>query len=216
MYTSQSKLIEQYVDQLFPSPGTFLEIGCWDGGLLSQTAYLEKERGWTGLCVDPFPVNFENRTCNVCAKAISRDGQPRSFLKVSIDRRCGGDVSYFSGFIESVVDNIHWPVIKQFCDYEETEVETITFAQLCEQYDLPRYIEFLSVDTEGSELEIFQSIDFDAHKFGLIVFEHNMDQATRNRIGEILQANEYDLIESLPLDDIYARRKSFGFLWRVA
>src|ERR671925_1346918 len=103
MYTSQFQIIEKHLDDLFPHPGTFLEIGCWDGELMSQTAYLERERGWTGLCVDPFPIHFEQRSCMVCAKAVSADGQPRTFLKVSIDRRYGGNVSYFSGFKESVM-----------------------------------------------------------------------------------------------------------------
>ena len=98
MYLSQSKRIEGRVESLFPSPGIFLEIGAWKGEHFSQTAYLERERGWTGVCVDPFPSGFEQRTCRVCPKAVSADGQPRAFLKVTTDRRHGGDVSYLSGF----------------------------------------------------------------------------------------------------------------------
>lgn len=202
MYSSQGS-IESRIDSLFPSPGFFLEIGAWDGELISQTAYLERDRGWTGVCVDPFPVNFDNRSCRVCARAISRDGLPRAFLKVTIDRRYGGNVSYFSGFKEIVEHNLHWPVIKEFCDYEEIEVQTITFARLAEEYSLPSYIEFLSVDVEGSEVEIFESIDFNSYRFGLIAFEHNMDQCARDKIGEILAANGYRLYEAWEYDDLY-------------
>ncbi len=203
MYSSQSQLIEQYLDYFFPSPGFFLEIGAWDGENISQTAYIEQERGWVGLCVDPFPVRFENRTCRICTKAISKDGAPRAFIKVSIDRRYGGDVSYFSGFKETVMDSIHWPIIEQFCDWEELKIETITFEDLYKLYALPQHIEFLSVDTEGSEIEIFESIDFDVHTFGLIAFEHNMNQDVRSRIGEILQSHGYELFEAWGYDDIY-------------
>jgi FkbM family methyltransferase len=203
MYLSQSKQIERVVESLFPSPGLFLEIGAWDGELISQTAYLERERGWQGVCVDPFPHGFEHRACRVCGKALSADGQPRAFLKVTIDRRDGGDVSYLSGFKESVMPSMHWPLISQFCDYTEIQVETITLAQLYELYDLPDFIEFLSVDIEGSELELFRSMDFDAHRFGLIAFEHNMNKAAQETIGEILAAHGYQLLEAWGYDDLY-------------
>lgn len=134
MFTSQSKLIEQRVESLFPSPGFFLEIGAWSGEHISQTAYVERARGWSGLCVDPFPRDFEQRTAWVCAKAISGDGLPREFLKVTTDRRYGGDVSYFSGFKDSVMRGINWPIIQEHCDYEEIQVETITIDQLYEKY----------------------------------------------------------------------------------
>jgi FkbM family methyltransferase len=202
MYYSQTKTIEPILDSLFQNPGTFLEIGCWDGELISQTAYLERERGWTGVCVDPFPRNFQDRRCQVCARAVGANGDDvREFLHVSTDRRDGGDVSYFSGFRDSV--RAHLPLIEAYCNYEIVHVPTITFQQLYTCYQLPAHIEFLSVDVEGSELEIFQSIDFHIHSFGLITFEHNEDQETRERIGEILMQQGYRLMESWRVDDIY-------------
>lgn len=206
MFTSQSKRIEPILESLFPSPGFFLEIGAWSGENISQTAYLERQQRWTGICVDPFPRDFEHRSCQVCARAISRDGLPRAFLKVSIDRRYGGDVSYFSGFKESVMRGINWPLIQEHCNYEEIQLETITIAQLYELYDLPRFIEFLSIDIEGGELEFFESMDFNAHQFGLIAFEHNMNDCVREAIGRILTAHGYRLFQAWDYDDLYICR----------
>jgi len=205
MHYSQSH-IEPILDLFFPSsPGFFLEIGCWDGEHLSQTAYLEREKGWTGLCVDPFPVHFENRTCRVCTKAISRDGNPRAFLKVSTDRRHDGDVSYLSGFADRIAP-IHKPVIEQFCDWQEIQIETMTLDQLYEDYHLPSHIDFLSIDTEGADLEILESIDFSTHTFGLIMFEHNFEDWIRHSAHEILSRNQYILYQALEIDDIYLRK----------
>lgn len=197
--------IEQYFDSLFTAPGYFLEIGCWDGEHYSQTAWLERERGWKGLCVDPFPYNFENRNCSLCKKAISIDGLPREFIKVSIDRRHGGDVSYLSGFSDTL--HTYWSMIEEHCEYEVVTVETVTFAKLCEEYNLPEHIEFLSVDTEGSELEVFKGIDFRRYKFGLITFEHNFDWVKRESISTILLDNGYSLYEAWEYDDIWISRK---------
>lgn len=129
----------------------------------------------------------------------------REFVKVSIDRRHGGDVSYFSGFKDSI--NLHWDVIEKYCDYEIVQVETITMGELYEQYDLPNYIEFLSIDTEGSELEILASIDFGAHQFGMIMLEHNMNEKAKWRAERFLFMRGYQRIESLQCDDIYVSRE---------
>lgn len=206
MFHSQHQ-IETYLNHFFHEPGFFLEIGCWDGELISQTKWLEKEKGWNGLCVDPFPVNFRHRKCQVCMKAVVGEERKgvRDFIKVSIDRRYDGFVSYFSGFRDSLT--LHWDVIEKYCDYEIVHVQAITPAQLYAQYNLPNYIEFLSVDTEGSELEIFESIDFDACSFGLIMFEHNMDADVKKRIGELLTGHGYLMLVSMQCDDIYISRQ---------
>jgi len=202
---SQHK-IEDYLEGRFQDPGTFLEIGAWDGALISQTIWLEKEHGWQGLCVDPFPRDFSLRSAKLAEVAISRDGKPREFVKVSIDRRDGGDVSYFSGFKDTI--QTHWKLISEFCDYEIVEIPTMTIQELYRKYDLPNYIEFLSVDTEGSELEIFRSIDFSVYSYGMIVFEHNESSIIKHGVGEILVTNGYHLLDSLRCDDIYMRPKN--------
>lgn len=189
--------IAKHIIPLFKDPGTFLEIGAWDGEHISQTVELERI-GWHGVCVDPFARNFNNRSCDVVRSAISKDGNPREFIKVSIDRRDGGDVSYFSGFVDTLKD--HWFLIEKYCDYEVVMIPTIKFSDLPVQ----PHINFLSVDTEGSELEIFQSIDFSRYSFDVIMFEHNgIDKG----VGRLLRDNGYRLHESLEIDDIYVNEK---------
>lgn len=197
--------IEAYIHKFIKSPGFFCEIGAWDSSIISQTIRLEQDYGWTGICVDPFPREFEKRTCKLCSKAISKDGRIRDFIHVTTDKRDNGDVSYFSGFKDSVKANL--PLIEDHCDYTESLIETITIQQLWDQYDLPDYVDFLSIDTEGSELEIFQTIDFSKLSFGLIVFEHNEDAYAKNEIGKILTKSGYVLHDELRVDDIYLNAK---------
>lgn len=187
--------IEQYVIPFFKEKGNFLEIGCWKGDHISQTKQLE-ELGWSGICVDPFPSDFEGRSCKLINKAVSRDGKPRDFVRVFKDRRCGGDVSYFSGFKDSI--QFHWPVISEHCDYIESPIETIRF----EDIGAPNHINFLSVDTEGCELEIISSIDFTRYSFDMIMFEHN---GVNNGVAELLESKGYRLLKRLDIDDIYIR-----------
>lgn len=187
--------IEQYVIPYFATPGNFLEIGCWKGNHISQSKQLE-DIGWKGICVDPFPSEFENRKAKLIDAAISKDGNPRLFIRVSIDRRHGGDVSYFSGFRDSI--NFHWPVISEHCNYEEMIIPTITFDYI----KAPERVSFLSVDVEGAELEVFRGIDFNKYTFDMIMFEHNGE---KNGVDELLQANGYNIHKSLELDNIYVK-----------
>jgi len=196
---SQSQKIELYVEQFFPD-GFFLEIGAWDGKNISQTLYLEQQ-GWNGLCVDPFPHGFADRKCMLCNKAVSADGKPREFVWVTTDRRDGGDVSYFSGFKDSLT--FHWNTIQEHCNYEIVEVDTITVPQLYSEYNLPKFVEFLSVDTESSELEILFSIDLNIYRFGIISFEHNYDDNVRKTLGRRLENYGYNLLADLDWDDVY-------------
>lgn len=68
--------IEEIIERYFGGKrdGFFVEVGAWDGEHISQTAWLERERGWRGACFEPFPHNFHNRTCQVASLAISGDG----------------------------------------------------------------------------------------------------------------------------------------------
>lgn len=195
--------IEKYINEYFDKPGFFLEIGCWDGRHISQTAALE-EHGWKGVCVDPFPQNFSGRRAILCNKAISGDGKDREFVRVTIDRRHGGDVSYFSGFKDCI--NCHWPLISEHCDYEIVLVPTITINDLYIEYEIPAYVEFLSIDTEGAELEILKSMDFKTQTFGIVDFEHNENEVIQKEASQILKSHGYELIERLRVDDIYKHR----------
>jgi hypothetical protein len=102
----------------------------------------------------------------------------------------------------------HWPLISEHCDYEEIAIKTKPVKEFFKH--LPTYIHFLSVDTEGSELEIFQSIDFSKYSFGLIVFEHNENNKVRDEIGKILDANGYSLYKDLRIDSIFLNKNLLG------
>lgn len=189
--------ITNYVLPYFQSKGTFLEIGCWQGSHYSQSKDLE-DIGWTGICVDPFPYLFEGRKATLIPKAVSKDGKPRDFVKVFRDRRHGGDVSYFSGFKDSI--DFHWPLISEHCDYVHAPIDTIKF----EDIGTPLHTNFLSVDTEGSEYEILSSIDFNKYSFDMIMFEHN---GVDNGVAELLEGKGYKLFKRLEIDDIFVKKQ---------
>ena len=83
-------------------------------------------------------------------------------------------------------------------------VESISLLNLLEKYDAPRRINYLSIDTEGSEFEILNAFDFTAYSFDVITCEHNYT-ANREKIYELLTKNGYQRInqEVSQFDDWY-------------
>jgi hypothetical protein len=205
---TQNGYIEKIIPQFFRDPGFYIEIGCWDGMVISQTHFLEQS-GWKGICVDPFPSNFDKRNCVLVNKAI--DGLltgNKNFIKVTIDRRYGGDVSYLSGFRDSISSSeANWSLIKEHCDYSSISVPTLSVKDFFNLNNIPNYVHFLSIDTEGSEPGIFSNIDYEKYEFGVITFEHNHNYENKNFIGDILRKNGYEMIREDDYDDVYANIK---------
>jgi cellulose biosynthesis protein BcsQ len=76
---------------------------------------------------------------------------------------------------------------------------------LLKENDAPINIDFLSIDTEGSEFEILKNFDFDSYKIKLICFEHNHDEVKKNNLNNLLLSNGYKevLIDTNSLDSFY-------------
>jgi hypothetical protein len=65
------------------------------------------------------------------------------------------------------------------------DVTTVIPRQLLLDHDSPPTIDFLSIDTEGSELEILQTFPFDAYDVQAICVEHNFSPS-ESKIASLL------------------------------
>ena len=65
----------------------------------------------------------------------------------------------------------HWAQLRE--DAQTYTVETVSLLDLLKQHNAPRIIDYLSIDTEGSELEILGAFDFDQYDIRIISCEHN-------------------------------------------
>lgn len=84
---------------------------------------------------------------------------------------------------------------------EKIEITTITFDKLLEQIDKPHVIDFVSIDTEGNEMKILQSIDFKRWNITILAVENNYnDESMRT----YMTGKGYHLSRCRS-DDIYIR-----------
>lgn len=85
-------------------------------------------------------------------------------------------------------------------------VNTISLEDMLEKFHAPREIDYLSIDTEGSEYEILNSFNFDKYQIKIITCEHNFTPA-REKICSLLTKNNYvrKLTSRSSFDDWYVR-----------
>ena len=181
--------------------GFFIEIGASDGIRLSNTYLLEKDYGWTGICVEPIPTNYNKLLTNrpksyCCDKALFGVSGLTLDFDVS-NHPVDGDL--LSGISANI--NHH----KQRVDANKTtiKVTTITLLDLLTISDAPKFIDYMSIDTEGSEYEILKAFDFSKYIFGLIDLEHNYVEPQRTMMRDLLTSNGYVFIGANIQDDCY-------------
>lgn len=177
--------------------GYFIELGAYDGIALSNTYALEKQLGWKGICVEPLHTRFVNLVTNRTAHCCNLAVYHTTGLNVSFDIE--GDSGMLSGI------NTHIDAHKATVDRNKktVTVKTISLNDLLEKYNAPEFIEYMSLDTEGSEYEILRTLDFKKWKFGLIDVEHNYITPRRLQIRKLLLENGYDYIGENNFDDMY-------------
>lgn len=175
----------------FKKNGYYIDIGCADGENISNTFLLDKYYNWYGLCIDVLARNMEKRTCNVFKGLVYDQEKVVEFVKADFN-------SDFSGIQENLT---------KFKDHMKTSPiekhQTIITQKVFDAYNVPKYIDFLSLDVEGSELNVLKGIDFNKHIFKIIMLEHNFEQPARDNIRQFLEEKNYKYITSNQWDDIY-------------
>lgn len=182
--------------------GTFAEIGAHDGISLSNTYFFEKELGWTGLCVEPIQQQFEkledNRsaTCvNGCA--YNKNGS-LTFTKVN------GGAEMLSG-VKSEYDPRHVKRLTEESkgDTEDIKVPCYTLEKLFDMCGMED-IDYVSIDTEGSELKVLQGINFDKVTIKVIGVENNYPDSFGD-ITDFLEGKGYKMVKQVGDDCMFMK-----------
>ncbi len=172
--------------------GVFVDVGAYDGVIDSNTLMFERDRGWSGICVEANPALFSSLEANCTAKcvnlAVGAAEGVLPFVQVT-----GWDT--FSGLADSM-DPRHLGHIPQHIREKSGSITTIDItvtrlSKILSDHDLSE-IHYLSVDTEGSEPDILSSVDFNSVMVHVATVEANYNDQ-RDRI-ESLMCPQFDLV----------------------
>ena len=132
--------------------GFFVEAGAQDGCNYSNSYYLEKNNNWNGICVECNPYWY-NKLCNNRKNTLNYN-----YALYNSDDDCLDFISDKIGGCSSILEtNKNNDVLH---NNEIIKVNTKKLTTILDMANAPSFIEFLSLDTEGSEYEILKSHDF--------------------------------------------------------
>jgi len=192
---------DKYVFQKLGRNGYFVDIGAHDGITLSNTYTLEQHFGWKGICIEPMPHQFkrlqENRSSVNYNCAIYDSEGVEKFIFVDSD----GYPDMLSGIQRDFNlkrTNEMFAECKGDVKARLIDVHTRLFNIVM---DGCTNIDFLSIDTEGSEIKILKSIDYNMFKFKMIMFEN----PERVDMTSFFKTKGYVYDTRLGPDDVYKK-----------
>jgi len=181
----------------------YVEFGALNGKDFSNTYILEK-LGWRGVIAEPHPdyadIVRKNRKCDFSTKCVfDKTGETVVFNAV-VGRPALSSIG-------THINQDDKKALRQ--NFVAHHVETITLEDLLLEVKAPTKIDFLSIDTEGSELAILRAFNFKKFDIQLICVEHN--DTMRDELYTLLSANDYTRKwpELSGHDDWYVRKDAY-------
>lgn len=168
--------------------GFFVELGSNDGTEGSNSRAFE-ERGWSGLCIDPFPKNMSDRTCRIFTEVV--DAETGRMVEFRVADGHGGIEAYLDRHKESAAR------------YRTVGFKTTTLNEIFQRADTPSVIDFMSIDIEGAELAALRGLSFERYKVNVFALEHNYEEPKRSELRAFLESKGYLFHASILQDDIY-------------
>jgi FkbM family methyltransferase len=185
--------------------GFYLDVGCANAVETSNTYYLEKHLGWTGIGIDA----LEDYA------AEWRKMRPRSkFLRHLVSDQSGDTERFYKSFGRGISStDQEWASGKAFgADFptEEIQAETITLNDLLAREGVDR-IDLLSMDIEGHEPKALAGFDIERFQPELVVIERQLHRQKNREVARYFMQHGYERIEKYraydSVNDYYRPRR---------
>jgi FkbM family methyltransferase len=193
--------------------GFFVDVGAHDGEAFSNTVAFERLRDWRGLCVEPNPPVFEKlrrarrAECLQCCIALT-EGEA-AFLQLE------GRSEMLSGMVDAYSAEHRERIAREArtdgSSRNIIKVPTLPLQSILAERAIIE-VHLLSVDTEGGELEVLRSLDFNRVLVHAVTIENNYGDA---RIAQLLRDRGFVPIVRLAVDTIFVNRRSPFFSRRL-
>lgn len=174
--------------------GYFLDIGASDGVSENNTYLFESCYDWNGICCecDARDINLlcQNRKRHIVSSPIYKT----SGELINFEMHPANHLSGISGFQVEKYRNTNSKVVYMM---------TLSLNDCLKKFDAPNVIDYMTLDTEGTEYEILSAFDFNKYKINYMAIEHNSQHPKRENIRSLLENNGYAYFRSIAQDDDY-------------
>lgn len=192
------KIIEEYFDK---NNGVCVEVGAANGIKGSNSLYFEK-LGWDALCIEPNPnqiKSLKKYRKNIMTYAVSKEIGVMDLTVFEV-----GEKNIMSSLTSLVPDTrlveSHSHIIN---NTYKVPVKVETLSKILEIANYPKKIDFISIDTEGTELDVLESMDFEKYDVSLYIIENNYNDSC---IEEFMNKKGYKKDKRYKINDFYIKK----------
>ena len=145
--------------------GFFIDLAANDALTFSNTRTLERDHDWHGLCIEPNPLYHAElrllRNCTLVPVAVAQAREQRlfEFMRALPFR---GAWAYTKGVVGHLTNKP---------SNTTAMVNTVPLADILTEHAVPRTIDFLSLDVEGSEALAMATFPWSTHTITVITAE---------------------------------------------
>ena len=140
--------------------GFFVDLAANHATDLSNSYSLETRFGWTGLCIEPNPVYWSvlsYRRCQVVAAVVGKERMEEVLFRFK-----GNE---YGGIAAGGFDN------GEGAQKDAEPKYTVTLQEIFERFNVPKVIDYLSLDVEGAEGLVMENFPFDDYKVSVMMVE---------------------------------------------
>lgn len=182
--------------------GFFVDVGCYHPTKYNNTFRLY-QRGWRGVNIDIDKIKIEGFN-------MRRPGDTNIQRAVSTQ---SGELTYWTNGFYSLVVTLDEDFTKERTKYDyrphRVKADTLT-AILDETQFRDQTIDFLTVDAEGHDLPVLQSLDFSRYQPQLIAVEmqeRTLDEILETELYHFLRDKGYKVVNWLGQTLMFSRRE---------
>jgi FkbM family methyltransferase len=144
-----------------PHQGVFVDVGAGHPIYLSNTYFFEKN-GWEGICIDADPSQYE---------LLKKERNQVQWAAISAEE---GEIefsqSYLPSYSSAVNEKEYNPLLK--VPFKGIiKVPAFRLETILQKYNIEK-IDLLDIDVEGTELEVWQTLDYEKHKPTVVILEY--------------------------------------------
>jgi FkbM family methyltransferase len=186
--------------------GFYVDVGAFDGRYVSNT-YSFEQGGWQGICIEPHPVTFDllkslrNSICLNVACVADESIQTVTFYTEKLGLLSGIQVD------GEDVKRRYQKRGLEFDGFDTIKVPAITLNHVLTHH-LPSgtEIDFVSIDVEGTELDVLAGLDLKRFKPRVFVIETNTSQEQQG-LTDFLAEHGYIFARKTGVNSFYVRSK---------
>jgi len=176
--------------------GSFIDLAAHQAVTLSNTYALERQFGWTGVCIEANHVNLADlvsmRTCQVAMATVGNEkGLPVDFAH-------GGGAGGLGGIVKDGMDNTQKKNRGRIKRYY-----TVPLLEILERFQAPATIDYLSLDIEGAEFYVMERFPFNKYTFKVMTVER-----PEPKLMTLLHSAGYHIIKKIKYDVLYVHKSA--------